>query len=353
MSKLNNKPFYFARITLFIYSFLLAYLSLTPFNFDLSYPLQPWDWCFAPTPRYIPIFDVVTNILAYTPLGFLLVFAVYPQLRKGQALLISMVLGLLFSAVLESMQSYLSTRIPSMIDWYSNGLGMLLGALFAIPLSPEWLSGNILERVRESYFGKYQGFFILLLLCLIAQIYPQNAWLGMGDFGYNVTKISPYWSIPLDNASQEVLITALAVIGIGNFALFGMKRSSKPLKVIAVFFLVMIIFKGVISELQFGQTKNMQWLSASMSMGALIGCGSVYLASKLNKKMQWYLASVTLIGLCLIVNLLPNNPYFLSQLEQLPQGNLIHLNGLLGWISLVWPYLAILLLLRSKHIELN
>ena len=353
MSQFNSKSFYFARVMLLVYLVLVAYVSLTPFNFDLGRDLRPWDWLFAPTPRYIPLFDVKSNIIAYLPLGFFMVFALYTRVRKWQALLFSVVFGSLFSGTLESLQTYLPTRIPSLIDLYSNSLGMLLGALFAIPLSPGWLSGNRVEKIRAYYFGKHQGFFILLLLCLVAQIYPQNAWLGMGDWGLAAMRISPYWTIPLDNASQAILITTLAVVGIGNFALFGMRRQASVLRVIGLFFLAMFLVRALIAQFQFGQGGNFHMWNLSIMIGLLIGSLLIYLASLARKHTQWYLAILALTGQCVIVNLLPNNPYYLAQLELLPQGNLTHLNGVLGWLALMWPYLAIVFLCKSKRFHLD
>jgi VanZ family protein len=353
MAKLNDRSFYFARIAVFVYLILVAFVSLNPFHFDFSNSLMPWDWLFAPTPKYIPIFDVQSNIIAYLPLGFLTVFALYPRLKKWSALFFSVCLGILYSGTMESLQTYLPTRIPSLIDLYSNGLGMLLGALFAIPLSPAWLSGNRVERLRESYFGKHQGFFIILLLCMLAQTYPQNAWLGMGDLGYLFTRVSPYWEIPIGNTSQEILITALSSFAIGSFALFGMKSSDKSLRAVTIFFILMFLFRAVMVQFQFRQEGIFQWWDISLVIGFLIGYLLIYLANMASKKSQWYLATFALILQCVIVNLLPKNPYFLAQLEQLRQGNMIHLNGLLGWISMMWPYAAILFLFGNKNLKVS
>jgi len=348
-----HRPFYLAKLTLILYVCLVIYATITPFNFVGNSPLTPWDWVMSPVPRYIPIFDVLSNVIGYLPFGFLMIFTIFPHLRKWQALLFTVVMGFIFSGTLESLQTYLPTRIPSPIDWYSNALGVLIGALFAIPLSPEWLSGNLAERLRSTYFGKYQGFFLLMVLCPIAQLYPQNAWLGMGDFGLWGTRISPYWDFPLNNASQEILITTISSFGIGVFFLFGMRQQVASLKVITILFIVMGLLKAIISQLQFSQTGIFHWWSLSLGIGLALGYFFIYLASFLEKKYQWYLAITALMTAILMVNILPYNPYFLSQLEQLPRGYFTHVNGLLGWISTVWPFLAIYLLLKSRHNDLR
>jgi len=349
----KTKPFYLAQLLLILYLCLVIYTSLTPFNFLLDSHLLPWSWLLAPTPRYIPIFDVITNIVGYLPFGFLMIFSLYPRLLKWSALIITLFLGIFVSGCLESLQTYLPTRIPSSIDWYSNTLGVLIGALFALPFSPQWLSGNRAARIRDLIFGEHQGFFLLLLLCPLAQIYPQNTWLGMGDFGLQITRISPFWSFPLNNASQEILITSLATLSIGTVFLFGMRKNASPLKLISGLLFFMVLLKLLISQFQFGQTGASKWWSASVSVGLAIGFLLIFLASFLSRKSLWLLAMTSILGLIILVNILPYNPYFYDLLEQLPQGKMTHINGLFAWISIVWPFLAIILLLKSRNSNLK
>lgn len=342
-----------AQLLLILYLCLVIYTSLTPFNFLLDSHLLPWSWLLAPTPRYIPIFDVITNIVGYLPFGFLMIFSLYPRLLKWSALIITLFLGIFVSGCLESLQTYLPTRIPSSIDWYSNTLGVLIGALFALPFSPQWLSGNRAARIRDLIFGEHQGFFLLLLLCPLAQIYPQNTWLGMGDFGLQITRISPFWSFPLNNASQEILITSLATLSIGTVFLFGMRKNASPLKLISGLLFFMVLLKLLISQFQFGQTGASKWWSASVSVGLAIGFLLIFLASFLSRKSLWLLAMTSILGLIILVNILPYNPYFYDLLEQLPQGKMTHINGLFAWISIVWPFLAIILLFKSRNSNLK
>ncbi len=347
------KPFYLAQLLLILYLCLVIYTSITPFNFLLDSHLLPWSWLLAPTPKYIPVFDVITNIVGYLPFGFLMIFSLYPRLFKWHAFLCTLILGLLFSGSLESLQTYLPTRIPSSIDWYSNTLGVLIGALFALPFSPQWLSGNKAARIRESIFGEHQGFFLLLLLCPLAQIYPHNAWLGMGDFGFQITRISPFWSLPLNNASQEILITSLATLSIGTVFLFGMRKTASPLKLISGLLLFMVLLKLLISQFQFGQTGVSKWWSTSILMGLAIGFLLIFFANFLSRKSTWLISIFSLLTLIILVNILPYNPYFFDLLEQLPQGKMIHINGLFAWISIIWPFLAMILLLKNKNSNLK
>ena len=128
------------------YVLLIIYASIYPYNFNVSVGAGVLDWVAAPIPKYITSFDVFTNILGYVPLGFFTVFAVYPRLKQYGALIVAMLLGALLSGVLESLQTWLGTRIPSNVDWFANVGGVILGALLAMPLDPKWLSGSGFQR---------------------------------------------------------------------------------------------------------------------------------------------------------------------------------------------------------------
>ena len=95
-----------ARMACIGYGLLIIYASLFPFNFNFGVGAELLDWMIAPIPKYITSFDIFTNILGYIPLGFLLVFAVYPLLKDYKALLFSLIVGLMVSASMESLQTW-------------------------------------------------------------------------------------------------------------------------------------------------------------------------------------------------------------------------------------------------------
>ena len=129
-----------ARAMSLVYALLIVYMSLNPFDFNFHNGISAYAWIDAPLPRFITLFDVSVNILAYIPFGFLLVFAAYPRWQNFVALGIAIALSAVLALSVETLQSWLPTRIPSLMDWWANILGGLLGALLAIPLGPQWLS---------------------------------------------------------------------------------------------------------------------------------------------------------------------------------------------------------------------
>jgi len=161
-----------ARAISLSYALLIIYVSLNPFDFNFDNGIAPWAWLDAPLPRFITLFDVSVNILAYIPLGFLLVFACYPRWRNFVALGIALSFSAALAFSVESLQTWLPTRIPSQMDWWANVLGGLMGGLLAIPLGPQWLSGSVVRRRFDQWFGLNWAACALFLLFPWAQIYP-------------------------------------------------------------------------------------------------------------------------------------------------------------------------------------
>ena len=175
-----------ARAMSLSYALLIIYVSLNPFDFDFHNGISASAWLDAPLPRFITLFDVSVNILAYIPFGFLLVFATYPRWRNFVALSIAIGLSALLAFSVETLQSWVPTRIPSSMDWWANVFGGLLGGLLAIPLGPQWLSGSAIRRRFDQWFGLDWGGCTLLLLFPWSQIYPQSSWLGTGVWGHAI-----------------------------------------------------------------------------------------------------------------------------------------------------------------------
>jgi hypothetical protein len=78
-----------------------------------------------------------------------------------------------------------------------------------------------------------------------------------------------------------------------------------------------------------------------------------YLAQFLSSSKLRGLSLIALTSLIILVNVMPYNPYFYSLLDQLPQGKMTHINGLFAWISIIWPFLAIFVLIKSKNSDLH
>jgi glycopeptide antibiotics resistance protein len=109
--------------------------------------LSPFDFVATPTHGYslwLSRSDVALNLALLFPAGFLLRLA--RTGRGGLACLDALGLGLAFSLLLESLQTFLPSRVSSPVDVLTNGLGAWAGALTHARLRP-WLDRRLQKQL--------------------------------------------------------------------------------------------------------------------------------------------------------------------------------------------------------------
>lgn len=343
-----EQPLPLARLGGVGFALLIAYASLNPFGFNFDTPVDPWAWMLAPIPKYITFFDVSANIIGYLPFGFLMIFALFPRFRKWQALWLALLLGMVLSASLESLQIWIPGRIASRVDWWANSLGTLIGGLFALPFKPVWLSGGSIDQYRHAWFGKQLSFFVLFMMFPWAQIYPQNAWLSMGDLGLTYGRILSFWNLPKDHASQEFVMTVIAMLAISSFFFYGMKPKGPKLKLFLNLIFWTMVIKSFMTGAQFGVEQSLNWLTPSSALAMIFGVMVASITVRLSLGIQWVFGMLGLITMVLMSNLLPIHPYHQQMIEGVPRGQLTHFYSLLEWLAWIWPALAIYTLMRYR-----
>ncbi|MBL8483879.1 MAG: VanZ family protein, partial [Rhodocyclaceae bacterium] len=105
-----------ARHLVVAYGLLIVFASLNPFAGWRDPQVAPWQFLCAPWPRFYTWFDLIANVVAYVPLGYLLVPALQPRLKPGWAAIAAAVAACLLSLGMETTQSYLPTRVASRLD---------------------------------------------------------------------------------------------------------------------------------------------------------------------------------------------------------------------------------------------
>ena len=336
-----------ARAISLSYALLIIYVSLNPFDFDLQNGIPVWAWLDAPLPRFITLFDVSVNILAYIPLGFLIVFAAYPRWRNFIALGIAITLSAALAFSVESLQSWLPTRIPSQMDLWANVLGGLLGGLLAIPLGPQWLSGSAIRRRFDQWFGLNWSACALFLLFPWAQIYPQSSWLGTGVWGHAIFGSIDWGTTVVNHLAQETVITAHYWLGTALLLSLGMRNKAPQWKILNGLLCCTVLIKIIFTALQFGAEFSLLWLTAGAVWGMLLGSILLKWALHLSGGVKFWLALGCLISATIAMNLLPDNPYFVLTMRHWHQGRLLHFNELTQWVSVVWLPLVLFWIMRE------
>jgi VanZ family protein len=355
-----------ARAALLAYLLLIVYASWFPFTGWRSSGLSPFAFLNLQPQRYWTGFDVMVNVVGYMPLGVLLVLSLYPLLRRMWAALAAAVIGLLVSGVMEIVQNYLPSRVPSNLDLLTNAGGCLLGALVGARFSSMLLDSSRLYTVRRSWFAAHasQGL-VLVALWPLAQVYPQNYLFGNGQV---LTTISEWLSEWLDsdidlvgllrgdgNMSveqfwlSETIITACGMTGAALTLMCLTRRSAPRLALMFAMVAAGVVVKTLASSLFFAPENALVWLTPGAEAGCLIGLIMLTGLAFAPQVAQRRLAIVTLLLAVVVVNTTPANPYFISTLQAWQQGKFLNFNGAAQFLGFAWPFLALWFLLLPSH----
>ncbi|MFN5100208.1 MAG: VanZ family protein [Burkholderiaceae bacterium] len=355
-----------ARIGLVFYLVLVIYASCYPWAGWRSNGLAPWSYLFEGLPHYWTAFDLVTNVVGYVPLGALIVFALYPRLSDAAAVLCTIASGVLLAVLLECVQSYLPSRVPSILDLITNTSGVLIGAIAGHRLSVPVLKQSRLRALKSYWFSaRSSAGLIVVALWPLAQIYPQPYLFGHGLWLPTLsTMLSDWFNAPIDigkllwrDISVEIehfLLAEIVVTALGMTAavltLLCQTRRTAPRAVLAIgLLLAATMTKALAHAVLFSPSDAFAWLTPSAASGLLVGAVMLAGLSFAPVAAQRRAAIVALLICLLLLNLLPSNPYFLATLSEWVQGKFLNFNGAAQFLSLFWPAFALWILLRPTH----
>ncbi len=347
-----------ARTACAAYALLLLYSGLAPWSGWRDLGLNPFAYLAAPIPAHVTNFDLVVNVLAYLPVGALLVLALHPAKRGLTAVLISVCLGLMLAAVIEAAQSFLPTRIPSNLDLLTNTAGATLGALIAAPFASGVIDRGRLADWRLRWFEREASLMLLLVAAWpAAQIYPEPMLFGNGDIrdvlGALFTALGAL--LPIDNAVfavtefadsfevaefvlAEAFVVAAAVLAVGLAFASTMRPHAPRVKLLLALLLTALLCKTLANAVEFGPQRALAWLTPGAYGGLALGLLSLFAASAGPRIWSARFAMLALIALVVAVNLVPENPYYVDAISAWRQGQLLNFNALARWLSLLWPY---------------
>lgn len=356
-----------ARAALLAYVALIVYASWFPFSGWRNNGQSPLSYLeHLDLPHYWTVFDIGINIVGYVPLGTLLVYALYPRLKGARAVLLASLCGLLLSGVMEAVQSYLPSRVPSNLDFFTNAAGCWLGALAGALSARKLLDHSHLHRLRLRWFMPQasQGL-VLLALWPLAQLYPQGYLFGLGQLLPILSEwLSGLLDMELDlgaylradsvlTAEQywlsETIITASGMTGAALTLLCLLRRSAPRAALVCALLGAAVLVKTLATALLFTPENAFVWITPGAQGGVLIGAIMLGGLAFAPHAAQRRLAALTLLLSLLIINTTPVNPYFLSTLQGWVQGKFLNFNGAAQFLSLVWPLMALWFLWLPAH----
>ncbi len=336
-----------ARAALFTYTVLLVYGSLVPWQRWRSLGVSPFAYLFAPWPAFVTGFDLALNVLAYVPLGLLLVLALYPQRRGISAIVFAAAIGGLVSVLLEGAQNYLPSRIASNLDVLTNTAGAALGAVGGALLAPALIDRDRLQHARWRWFRDDAAPLLLIVaLWPLAQIHPGPMLFGNGELNRDlVAAILEFFGrqAPVFDASQfaaaEVLVTTAGMLAAGTAMAAGMNRRAPRLRLLLLLLLSALVTKAITYGHEFGPARAMAWLTpgaiSGLAVGVLVVTAAATAATVRAAKL---LSASALLVLVFMVNWVPPNPYHAHWLAAWQPGRLRDVAAATYWLAQAWPF---------------
>ena len=339
-----------------LYSGLIFYASLYPFNEWRDQGIAPWSFLFAPISPYWTAFDVGINVVGYGPLGALLALAGVRSGRSRHAVWYASLCGVLLSLCMETLQSYLPMRVPSNIDWALNSLGTVTGAMAALVLErlgaiDRW------SQLRQRWFvPQARGGLVLMAIWPAALLFPAAVPFGLGQvldrlvdaLATELTDTPFLEWLPLRDISRQGLSPGSEMVcvflGILIPCLLGfcIARGSMRRAILALMTLAVGIFTTALSSaMSWGPQHAWAWLSVPAQWGLTVGVGVAVLLAWAPWRLSGALLLLSLGVYLSLLNQAPESPYFSQTLQAWEQGRFIRFHGLAQWLGWLWPYAAL------------
>jgi len=351
-----------------LYGALIVYASLYPFEGWRNPGVGPLDFLGLSWPRYWTGFDVLSNLLGYLPLGFLVFVAL---VRIGHetrsAAWPALAVGALLSLAMEVLQNYLPRRVPSNIDLSVNVLGTLLGVVVGMAVH---LRGGIAQwqKARERWFvARSAGGLALLVLWPVALLFPTAVPFGLGQVleraqplvagivqGTSAQGWVERWAMAAADGGRPPLTPTpaveLSIIVLGLLApclvAFTIARPGWRRGVFVVgVALVGAATTTLSTALNFGPSHAFAWTTPHALQALGIGTALAALLSLVPRRVAAGLGLIALTALVMLVAQAPDDPYFAQSLQGWEQGRFIHFHGAAQWVGWIWPYAALSYLL--------
>lgn len=322
----------------------IAYLSLYPLT---GWRLrQPSMFAFLSQgyPRYYSHTDIVTNVAAYVILGLLFALGWYTRKRPWLAVGLASLAGILLSLALESLQSYLPTRVPSLLDLSANAAGAFLGgSIGALVGYFRSRSRDGPSRVSRQWYEQGPAIgWALLVIWLVSQLPTQRLLFSTGHLqgwlpgGLLAESLRPV---------HETVVVATMICVIGVLVMDLVRPASSRMAWITGFMLAALGLRIVSSPHFESARRLLVWLTSGAQAGMLVGALALYLIGAFQRRTRLYAGAVLVVLGLLLVNLSPADPFFQTTQSAaqtgLPSAMTPSLRSLISGLSAFWPLMAL------------
>jgi len=347
-----------ARVACLAYALLLLDASLYPFSGWRDLGIGPFDYLWAPWPPRALEFDMVVNVLGYLPLGLFGMFALYPRVRGWLGAALVTLSSAALSAGLEAIQTYLPTRVASKVDLATNVAGAVLGAILGGLLAEPILDRGRLREVRVQWLVRDASWGVVItVLWFGAILYPQPFAFALGNLGktFSIGLAEPnrlgFLREPSARgfALEELVVSACFLAAAGLLLLNLLRTFAPRIRLTFGFIGLSAVAKTLGTGWTYAPGEPFIWITrGALESGIaaeIVLLAAIYMAPRWRGRLAQLLLCIGLV----LVNLLPENPYFEGAWQGWAHGRLLNFYGLALGVSLVWPFVALAYLLRGAR----
>ncbi|MCG2575762.1 VanZ family protein [Dechloromonas sp. XY25] len=329
---------------------LVVYGSLHPFTGWRDTGVSPIAFLEGGWPRYWTVFDLAVNIAVYLPLGFFLTLALSRLPGRYTAMVVATLLAGSVSFGLETVQTWLPSRVPSNLDLACNSLGGLIGAVWARAVGPRIfarivaLEHRLIAPIPHAELG-----LTLLGLWLLVPLSPETLLFGAGDLRqiFGLTGAMPFAAESF--VMIEASITAFNAVAVGLIVRMLCARLVVAYAIVPLFLLLSLTVATLAAAILISPADALAWLTPGSRLGLVVGMTILALAIALPPTPRLMIAALSLMAGAVLVNLAPPNPYSAAALATWRQGHFLNFNGLTRLVATAWPFLTLPFLLLTAR----
>jgi VanZ family protein len=372
------------RLLAAVWAAAIVYGSLLPWHgwrvigvYPLAFLVEPW-------PRFWTAFDVVANVLAYVPLGALLVGEQRcAQRPRWATVTLAVLICSALSLSMESLQTLLPGRVPSRLDWLANTLGSLLGALAARMIGRRqtpWLRGSTSgQRNTRLLHPQAAAMGALVVAWLIAQMAPQRMLFETGvalepligmlrddlarstDGSVSAEAIALSTRLELGLSTLQVaeeqapivetlqIVASVAAVGLLVIDAVAPRRL-RAFAVAGVLVVGVLLHIGSAYWIYEVPKAGHGGLSAGAQGGLVLGVILLALTGQTRRPARLVCAMLLLSAALLLTNVWPGTAYRDAAASGQPSA-LRNVHALLQAIALLWPFAAFAVVLKTLRLR--
>lgn len=342
-----------------LYSALIVYASLYPFDGWRWPPVPLWSFLTLPWPRWWTVADLVFNLIGYLPYGMLVFVAL---VRSGwgprAAWAAACLAGGGTSLAMETLQNFLPQRVPSNVDAALNlagaSAGAALGALVhALGGVQRW------QTVRDRWFvPRSAGGLALLVLWPVGLLFPLPLPLAVGQAiprvrdgviallqGTSAQSWAEQWlrAGPAPGGltpAGDFVVVVLGMLG-PSLVAFAVSLPGWRRAVLSAGALGLGVAATTLSTaMNFAPQHALAWATTEVSNALVVAAVLALALAWLPRRAAAALGLMTLTALVLLVAQAPADPYYAISLQAWEQGRFIRFHGAAQWVGWLWPYAA-------------